>query len=151
MRRVATVAATAGLLALTAAACARSQSENAPVRPVARPAPALVTPMLTAEQIADRMGMAGDYTAYTVVTDPNHLLGRQREYTSKINWSVGSIEVFPDHADAARRLAYLSLFSAPLGDGYDYLTGDYLLRLSSVMTPVQAAANHAAFAKAVQS
>ena len=51
-------------------------------------------------------------------TDPNHLLGRQNGYTSKINWgpdgNTGTIEVFPDQADAIARQDYIKGFTCQL-------------------------------------
>lgn len=96
---------------------------------------------------------------YSATTDPNHLLGRQGEYISKVNWggyannnsqSVGgSIEVFANVPDAMARLTYLQAFRAPFGDGYDYMTGTALLRLSNYYTPSQADGFHIAFNRAV--
>jgi hypothetical protein len=120
-----------------------------PVAPSAPATPAAqVRPALTASQIATGMDI-GSFTAYTAETDPNHLLGRQREYTSKINWSAGSIEVFSDAADAKARQAYVRAFTCPLGDGYDYLDGTVLLRLDCSMTPAEAKASEALFGKVV--
>ena len=100
------------------------------------------------------------YVAYTAITDPNHLLGRQGEYTSKVNWGSdgtdqtaatgGSVEVFADAADAQARLQYLQAFKPPIGDGYDYLTGTALLRLAAGYTPTQAATLKTAFTRAVE-
>jgi hypothetical protein len=92
----------------------------------------------------------------TAVTDPNHLLGRQGGYTSKVAWqdqraiAAGAgkpiasdrsgtelgdgIEVFPTVAAAAQRLAHLKSFQPPLGDGYDYQPGAAILRLSQYLT-----------------
>lgn len=99
------------------------------------------------------MGVKND-TVYTAATDPNHLLGRQREYTSKVNWGSdedNSIEVFPTASDAALRRDYVTGFQCPFGDGYDYLSGTALLRVSCSQTPVQAAAADKLFAKAAKS
>jgi hypothetical protein len=116
----------------------------------------------SANLIAQRMGLDRQpgYVAYTATTDPNHLLGRQGEYTSKVNWGSdgtdqtaatgGSIEVFADAADAQARLQYLQAFKPPFGDGYDYLTGTALLRLAAGYTPTQAATLKAAFTGAVK-
>lgn len=108
-------------------------------------------PALTAEQIATKLGLRNVF-AYNAQTDPNGLLGRQGEYTSKINWgastsedSNNSIEVFFTAADAKARLAYLQGFRPPFGDGYDQLKGVYLLRLSSDWTPAKAARIEAQF------
>ena len=87
-------------------------------------------------------------TAYTAATDPNHLLGRQGGYTSKINWPNGSIEVFSTPAEAQKRKTYLQAFAGtPFGDGYDYLVGTYLLRIFDSQTPTQAHALEAEFLK----
>lgn len=82
---------------------------------------------------------------YTAATDPNHLLGRQGGYSSKVEWSTGGIEVYPDPAGAQSRLAYLKSFTPPLGDGYDFINGDAVLRLDATLTPAQAAQYHQAF------
>ena len=99
--------------------------------------------------IAARLKAAGQpvraLITYTAVSDPNHLLGRQGEYTSKVAWqdpralaagavspsddpggieNGGGIEVLPSVADAAQRLAELKSFKPPLGDGYDYRVRD---------------------------
>lgn len=91
-------------------------------------------------------------TVYTDVTDPNHLLGRQGEYTSKVEWVTGGedsgIEAFGDGADAQLRYAYLRMFRPPIGDGYDYLYRAALLRLASVYTPAQASVLKASFERA---
>jgi len=102
---------------------------------------------LTAEQVAHRMKLR-HVTAYTAATDPNHLLGRQGGYTSKINRSNGSIEVFSTPAEAQKRKTYLLAFAGtPVGDGYDYLAGTYLLRIFDSQTPAQAHALEAKFLK----
>ena len=96
-----------------------------------------------ADVVARRMGMK-NITVYTAATDPNHLLGRQGEYTSKVEWSGGGedsgIEAFADAGDAQLRFAYLRAFRPPIGDGYDYLYRATILRLASIYTPAQAAA-----------
>jgi hypothetical protein len=97
------------------------------------------------------MGLSG-ITAYNVQTDPSGLLGRPGEYTSKVNWGPNldnSIEVFPDVADAQARLDYLKAFKPPFGDGYDHLSGNALLRLSTDLTPSQASSIQAQFNKAL--
>lgn len=98
---------------------------------------------------------------YTTATDPNHLMGRQGGYTSKVAWTDtravkagagvpasadekggiqygGGIEVFPTAAGAQARYQELKGFTAPFGDGYDYLAGTAVLRLSQYLTPAQA-------------
>jgi hypothetical protein len=104
-----------------------------------------------ADLVARRMGMK-DITVYTDLTDPNHLLGRQGEYTSKVEWTTdgetSGIEAFADTTDAELRYAYLRLLRPPIGDGYDYLYRAALLRLASIYTPAQAAALKASFESA---
>jgi hypothetical protein len=94
-------------------------------------------------------------------TDPNHLLGRPGEYTSKVAWvdpdipaseadpsdvggieNGGGVEVFPTAAEAHVRAAYLystSQADPALGVEYDYLAGGVLLRLSGNLLPAEAA------------
>jgi len=104
---------------------------------------------------------------YTAVTDPNHELGRQGGYTSKVAWQDpraasqdagdtrgsiglgGGIEAFPPAPGARARYEYLRGFQPPFGDGYDYLDGTAILRLSQYLTPAQARAYKAAFTAAV--
>jgi hypothetical protein len=93
-------------------------------------------------------------------TDPNHLLGRPGEYTSKVAWgdpdiapsdtvtgvtgdveNGGGVEVFPTASEARARAAYLystAEADPALGVEYDYLAGGVLLRVSGLLTPAQA-------------
>jgi hypothetical protein len=108
---------------------------------------------------------------YTPSTDPNHEMGRQGGYTSKVAWVDpravkagagnpagdrggiqfgGGIEVFPTAAGAKARYQLLKGFTAPFGDGYDYLSGPAILRLSQYLIPAQARAYEAAFAAAAR-
>lgn len=141
MGKVLAAAGTA-LAVVALAACSSGSSNSASTAS----AHAQARPALKASQIAERMDI-GSFTAYTAVTDPNHLLGRQHEYTSKINWAGGSIEVFPSAAYANARETYVQAFTCPIGDGYDYLDGTALLRLACAFTPAQAKANEALFKK----
>jgi hypothetical protein len=105
---------------------------------------------LTAEQIATRLNLGKvSASAYDAKTDPNGLLGRQGQYTSKVNWGPtgttddadqrSSIEVFPNVDDAKARFDYVKGFSDTfIGDGYDYLAGSAVLRLSRSYTPDEA-------------
>jgi hypothetical protein len=134
-----------GLIA-SLAACGSSQSAPASASTsaaVALPAasslassPAMSsTPVCGPAAVVARLMGIKDFTAYTATTDPNHLLGRQGEYTSKINWgqdrgngdAFSSVEVFPDAADARLRghpatVDHLHSF-AGLGDGLLLRTG----------------------------
>jgi hypothetical protein len=116
---------------------------------------------------------------YTAATDPNAELGRQGGYTSKVAWvdrravkayqasqgdlgfspglpgergdvsNGGGIEVFPTAAQAQARARYIQGFGPMLADGYDYVAGGALLRLSRYLTPAQAQAYKADFTAAV--
>ena len=100
----------------------------------------------------------GESVAYTAKNDPNELLGRPNQYTSKVNFTDtrlkpdptankievengGSIEVFEDESDAIARAKYLRTLTksfSPLAE-YSYRKGTVLLRLSYHLTPDQAA------------
>lgn len=124
----------------------------------------------SAAVLTTRMKAAGlpikNLIVYNATTDPNHLLGRQNGYTSKDAWVDpaavaagagspsndpggiefgGGIEVFPSVAGAQVRLAYLKVLQPPIGDGYDYLAGPAILRLSNYLTPAQATQFRTAF------
>lgn len=115
--------------------------------------PAATAPAVSpsAEQLAHAIGAdrKPGFVAYTASSDPNNMLGRQGEYTSKVSWGSAqdsSIEVFPDRQDAQAREAYVQGFRCPFGDGYDYLSGTALLRVSCDDTPSQARSLEARFA-----
>lgn len=96
--------------------------------------------------------------AYTAKTDPNDLLGRPNQYTSKVNFKDtrlkpdsladdldvqegGSIEVFENKSDAIRRKEYIEGIGkgfSPFSE-YTYREGTVLLRLSHRLLPKQAA------------
>lgn len=134
----------AGAAGQASSAPASSITVQASSTPSAPSAPSIG---LTAEQLAQRLNLR-HVTAYSAATDPNHLLGRQGGYTSKINWSNGSIEVFSTPAEAQKRKTYLLAFAGmPLGDGYDYIVGTCLLRIFDSQTPTQAHALEAVFSK----
>lgn len=142
---------------------AATRSPHAPV--------ASQTPPSAVTLAADLKAAGLDITrliVYTAATDPNHLLGRQNGYASKVAWqdpraakgdagdtrgSVGlggGIEVYPSAAGAQARRAYLAGFAPPVGDGYDYVSGTAVLRLSQYLTPAQAHAYQKAFSAAAQ-
>ncbi|MFF8533234.1 hypothetical protein ACF07B_14940 [Streptomyces sp. NPDC015532] len=103
----------------------------------------------------------------TAENDPNHLLGRPGEYTSKVTFSDswvqasqvtgadpgavergGAVELFADASDARARAEYLRGIakSSPALDEYDYVHGSVLVRVSRYLTPKQAAQYEAAAA-----
>lgn len=147
-----------------------SLSSSARAFPRAPSSSGQVTCSGSAAVLTARMKAAGvpikDLIVYNATTDPNHLLGRQNGYTSKDAWVDpaavtagagspssdpggiefgGGIEVFPSAAGAQARFAYLKALQPPIGDGYDYLAGPAILRLSNYLTPAQAAQFRAAF------
>lgn len=96
------------------------------------------------------IGLVVDYTAET---DPNELLGRPNQYTSKSNFADttieqldptdpdgGSVEVFKTKKDAENRKKYIDSIgeSMPMLTEYNYINGTVLLRLSKSLTPDQA-------------
>lgn len=94
--------------------------------------------------------------AYTASDDPNKMLGRPGQYTSKVNFVIttaknppqpndievsngGSIEVFANVDDAKTRYTYLAAFakSVPMLNEYDFRDGDVVMRISNNLTPTQ--------------
>lgn len=117
----------------------------------------------TSESIAASVSASGlpvdAVTATTAENDPNKLLGRQNGYTARVSWhdtriaappkdpampdtsDGGSLEVWPDDASARARYDLLQGVAQKMpaaGDGYDYLQGPVLVRLSRFLTPDQA-------------
>ena len=101
----------------------------------------------------------------TAANDPNHLLGRPNQYTSKVTFTDsriaasdvtgtsegdvdrgGAIEVFSDPADAKSRAKYIQAVtkSIPAFTEYDYVHGPVLVRVSHYLTPKQSAEYQAA-------
>jgi hypothetical protein len=169
-------AAAVAVAALLAAGCSSASSHLASQPPpaVTHPSATPSTPPAAASPSAAVLASAlraarlpvRHLVVYTASTDPNHLLGRQGGYTSKVAWQDrraiaagagspasdrggtefgGGIEVFATVASAAQRLALLKSFQPPLGDGYDYRDGTAILRLSNYLTPAQAHAYLTAF------
>jgi hypothetical protein len=176
----------AAALAVALAGCGGSGSSQPPRSgTVTAPATSVPAPQAaggtmpvspSAAVLAGRLKAAGlpvtGLITYTESTDPNHLMGRQGGYSSKVAWqdpraeaagagqpsgpdetgSVaygGGVEAFPDVASAYARYQELKGFTAPLGDGYDDIEGTAVLRLSQYLTPAQAHAYQAVFRKAI--
>ncbi|MDQ3864926.1 MAG: hypothetical protein M3317_15775 [Actinomycetota bacterium] len=110
----------------------------------------------------------GESKAYTAENDPNELLGRPGQYTSKAmfkdtrlgadpiasEWDVqngGSVEVFENGDDAIKRREYLEALAKNSGsfNEYAYREGTVLLRLSHCLTPQQAGEYEAALRRAL--
>lgn len=117
----------------------------------------------SAEEIANALKDAGmpigNIVVYNEKTDPNSLLGRPNEYTSKANFADstveqtdpqnpvgGSIEVFGNSKDAQARYDYVCDVTSqmPLSQ-YIYLHGNVLLRIDSQVLPEDAARYQSAF------
>jgi len=115
------------------------------------------TASLTASDYIDKLKEAGHpiglVVDYTAETDPNELLGRPNQYTSKSNFADttieqldptdpdgGSVEVFKTKKDAENRKKYIDNIgeSMPMLTEYSYINGTALLRLSKSLTPDQA-------------
>ena len=109
------------------------------------------------QELKDRDLPIGKSVSYTAKNDPNDLLGRPNQYTSKVMFedtrlnpdpvadkfdvqNGGSIEVFKDEDDARARAKYLKELTksfSPFAE-YSYREGTVLLRLSHRLTPKQA-------------
>jgi hypothetical protein len=134
------------------------------------------SPRYFAADVINRLRAKGlpiaSFVTYTPRTDENHLLGRQGEYISKVNFTDrripaaesvgdptsidagGSVETFASSSDAQRRLDYVKSVTQSFQAfaEYDYLVGGtVLLRLSKVLTPAEAATYKRALQSAVAS
>jgi hypothetical protein len=164
-------------LAVLLAGCGASSSSASPTTPPSHASTSAPPVSAAAKVITGKLRAAGlhvtNVTVYTETSDPNHLMGRQGGYTSKTAWVDpgavkagdagspssdpggiewgGGIEVFPTVAGARARLEELRSFKPPFGDGYDYLVGTAILRLSNYLTPPQAHRYDAAFSQAAGS
>jgi hypothetical protein len=152
------------ILTLILAACggAASSSSSSSAVPTFTPKPAVKHSGQTAAQIVDALKSKGlpitDSFAYDENTDLNKLLGRPNQYTGKVNFrdsrtsysdakgadinvnDGGSVEVFANATDAAKRYAYVQALSSSGGlfAEYDYYdNGLALLRVSHELTPTQ--------------
>lgn len=115
------------------------------------------TTSLSASQYIEKLKESGHPIGlvidYTAETDPNKMLGRPNQYTSKSNFADttieqldptdpdgGSVEVFKTKKDAENRKKYIDSIgeSMPMLTEYSYINGTALLRLSKSLTPDQA-------------
>ncbi|MER5603936.1 hypothetical protein [Streptomyces sp. NPDC002265] len=111
-------------------------------------------------QISAQISSAHLTGTVTAADDPNHLLGRPHQYTSKITFPDGrikpsdvegtdkddvergdAIEVFANAEDAQARAKYIQAItqSLPTLSEYDYISGAVLVRVSHYLPPTQAA------------
>lgn len=77
---------------------------------------------------------------YDEKTDENKLLGKPNQYTSKVNFDEGSIEVFENEEDAKNRKEYIEEVTskASVLTEYDYLKDNVLLRINKDVEPDKA-------------
>ena len=165
MRHSTTIATLATITALTLAGCSSNSgsssgtSSSAPAK-----ANAVAATPLTAStaftKLATTVPTAKLSGTVTAATDPNHLLGRPGQYTSKVTFTDtrikasdvtdstkgsvdlgGAIEIFADPAGATARAKYIQAIakSMPAVAEYDYVHGAVLVRVSHYLTPAQAA------------
>lgn len=123
---------------------------------------------LTAQQLVERLTAEGlpitDVLVFDENTDPNKLMGRPGQYTSKaafVDTRVdldeagsdpgdvsrgGGVEVFADESAAKARHKYVTALaqSMPILNEYTYQAGRYVVRVSRLLPPAQAAEYEAA-------
>ncbi|MER6224190.1 hypothetical protein ACWCYL_29890 [Streptomyces sp. 900105755] len=167
MKRTLAIAASSIVITAGLAGCTSDNShssDSAPANAAPRRTTAAQAKPLTAQTafakistLANTAKLSGTVTSDN---DPNHLLGRPNQYTSKITFDDtrisaddvsgtdkgdvdrgGAIEVFGSPADAQARAKYLQSVtkSLPMLSEYDYVHGAVLVRLSHYLTPKQAA------------
>lgn len=157
-----TLTATAALLCATLTAC--SSGGDAKTSPTvtsktttATNKPVTASTAFTA--IAAKVPTAKLSGTVTAANDPDHLLGRPNQYTSKITFTDsrikasevtdsskgsvdlgGEIEVFADPASAQARKKYIQAVTKSISAlaEYDYVHGSVLVRVSHYLTPAQA-------------
>ncbi|MFE9496992.1 hypothetical protein [Streptomyces collinus] len=168
MNKTLTTTAVAAVLLASLTACSgksSSASEQTSDGKSGSSAAPAVSKLLTASTaftgISGRVASARLSGTVTAANDPNHLLGRPGQYTSKVTFNDtrikagdvegsdkgdvdrgGAIEAFAHHAEAKARAEYIQGFakSMPALAEYDYVHGTVLVRVSHYLTPQQAAA-----------
>lgn len=112
------------------------------------------------EDLSGRVSAAKLGTVVTAENDPNKLLGRPQQYTSKVTFTDsriaaadvegldkddslrgGAVEVFGSEGDAKARSEYIQSVTKKLPSlaEYHYQDGPVLVRVSHYLTPKQAA------------
>lgn len=152
----------AAITTLALAGCSNSGSSNSGDEAPAK-ANAAASKPLTATTAFTKLSAAVKTAklsgTVTAANDPDHLLGRPNQYTSKVTFSDsrikasdvagtskgdvtrgGEIEVFADAASAEARAKYIEAVtkSMPALAEYDYVHGAVLVRVSMLLTPAQA-------------
>lgn len=139
---------------------------TATLQPVAF-SPLLAQKMDTAERVATALADSGlpivDIEVFTSKSDPNKLMGRPSQYTSKVNFedtryplrddtirtTEPTIEGFATVADAKKRVDYVTRISSSstLVLQYIYHSGKFVLRLPREVEPDDAKAYQTALSK----
>jgi hypothetical protein len=139
---------------VTDPAATSSPSETSTAAKPAAPssASAIVRQLVKLNSSHDRRSIV-----YTAKNDPNHLLGRPDEYSSKATFidertpgldrtlhsdlgsvsAGGSLEYFATDREARTRALYIHSFGT-IGSEYDYIDQGALLRISTDLLPSQA-------------
>ncbi|RXS84226.1 hypothetical protein EST92_11755 [Streptomyces sp. TM32] len=162
MKRTLALAATVIAAALSVAGCTTGDSKpgTASAKDHATPRTATKLDAATAlNDIAAMVTTAKQNGTVTAANDPNHLLGRPSQYTSKVTFADsrvpasdrsghkagdielgGAIEVFANAADASTRAKYIQAVTKgmPALGEYDYVHGAVVIRVSRHLTPQQA-------------
>ncbi|MEU8781317.1 hypothetical protein [Streptomyces sp. NPDC048637] len=156
------LAAVAIAATLSVAGCSNGDSkpDAAPAKGHTAPKAATKLDAATAlNDIAATVTTAKKSGTVTAANDPNHLLGRPNQYTSKVAFADsrvaasnrsghkpgdielgGAIEAFANAADAAARAKYIQAVTKgmPALSEYDYVHGTVVIRVSRYLTPQQA-------------
>lgn len=171
MKRTYLLAAVAIAATLSVAGCSSGDTkpDAAPTKSHTAPKAATKLDAATAlNDIAATVTTAKKSGTVTAANDPNHLLGRPSQYTSKVTFADsrvaaadraghkagdvelgGAIEVFRNAADAAARAKHIQAVTKgmPVLGEYDYVQGAAVIRVSRYLTPQQAGQYKAAVAK----
>ncbi|MER8011798.1 hypothetical protein [Streptomyces sp. NPDC094149] len=164
MNRTLTAAAIVACATLTACSSNNGSSPGAENKSSAAASKQTAVTARTARtamtQIAAKVPTAKQSWTVTASNDPNHLLGRPSQYTSKVTFTDsrvnkadvadsskgsvdlgGAIEVFASPADATARAKYIQTVAKSMSAlaEYDYVHGSVLVRVSHYLTPAQAA------------
>jgi len=160
MNRTLTAAGILLCAALTACSSSGGSSSTGSKPKSTESKQAAVTASSAMTQIATKIPTAKQSGVVTAENDPNHLLGRPGQYTSKVTFTDsrikaaevtdsskgsvdlgGAVEVFASPADAAARAKYIEAVSKSMSAlaEYDYVHGTVLVRVSHYLTPAQAA------------
>ena len=167
MRHSIAIVTAAAITALTLAGCSNTSnsgsssgtSSSAPAKANAAAATPL-TASTAFTKLTTTVPTAKLSGTVTAANDPNHLLGRPGQYTSKTTFTDtrikaadvtdstkgsvdlgGAIEVFTDPATAEARAKYIAAVTKSMSAlaEYDYVHGSVLVRVSHYLTPAQAA------------